>query len=53
LVNGYRGKTDTDEKLQGRIKYDIKYSEDWTFALDIKIIFQTFFSPKAKERDMK
>ncbi len=51
-VNGYRGKTDTKEKLEGRVHYDLKYVENWTIALDIQILFETVFSNKAKEKDL-
>lgn len=51
-VNGYRGKTDTKEKLEGRVHYDIKYIETWSLALDIQIILETIFSHKAKEKDL-
>lgn len=39
-VNGYRG----DTSIRKRIEYDIYYIENWTLALDIKIIFLTFFT---------
>lgn len=42
-VNGYRGETDTPEKLQGRVYYDALYVKRYSFWLDIKIIFKTFF----------
>ena len=41
-VNGLRGDTDIAE----RIRYDIWYIENWTVALDIKIIFRTVFGGK-------
>lgn len=41
-VNGLRGDTDIAE----RIRYDIWYIENWTLALDIKIIFRTVFGGK-------
>ena len=41
-VNGLRGDTDIAE----RIRYDIWYIENWTLALDIKIIFRTAFGGK-------
>ena len=45
-VNGYRGETDTDEKMQKRVEYDLKYIRDWTPLLDLKIIFMTVFGRK-------
>ena len=41
-INGLRGDTDIAE----RIRYDIWYIENWTVALDIKIIFRTVFGGK-------
>lgn len=41
-INGLRGDTDITE----RIRYDIWYIENWTLALDIKIIFRTAFGGK-------
>ncbi len=38
-VNGYRGNT----SINKRIEYDIRYVENWSFSLDIKIMFKTTF----------
>ena len=40
-VNGYRGETDTLEKMQKRIDYDLEYLRNWSLRLDIFIIFKT------------
>jgi len=40
-VNGYRGETDTLDKMQGRIDYDLDYLRHWSLRLDINIIFKT------------
>jgi len=40
-VNGYRGETRTIEQMEGRVRYDVWYLENWTFFLDLKIIFTT------------
>ncbi len=40
-VNGYRGETDTMEKLDGRIAHDLWYIEHWSLWLDIRILFMT------------
>ncbi|MGI9373648.1 MAG: sugar transferase, partial [Hyphomicrobiales bacterium] len=40
-VNGYRGPTDTTEKLEGRIQNDIFYVENWTLSLDFQILIRT------------
>jgi putative colanic acid biosynthesis UDP-glucose lipid carrier transferase len=42
-INGYRGETDTLDKMEKRVEYDIKYLQNWTLPLDIKIIFLTVF----------
>ncbi len=41
-VNGYRGETDTQEKLNGRVRYDAQYVANRSLWLDIKIIMKTF-----------
>jgi putative colanic acid biosynthesis UDP-glucose lipid carrier transferase len=40
-VNGFRGETDTLDKMQGRIDLDLDYLRHWTLALDIFIILKT------------
>ena len=42
-VNGYRGETDTLDKMQKRVEYDLYYIEHWSLGLDLKIIFLTVF----------
>ncbi len=42
-INGYRGETETVDKMEKRIQYDIQYMQDWTLWLDVKIIFLTIF----------
>lgn len=46
-VNGWRGETNTDEKMRKRLQYDLLYIRNWSLFLDIKIIFLTVFSRKA------
>src|SRR5215831_13804544 len=43
-VHGYRGETDTIEKMRRRIECDLYYIDNWSFLLDIKIIVMTLFS---------
>jgi putative colanic acid biosynthesis UDP-glucose lipid carrier transferase len=40
-VNGFRGETDTLEKMQARIDYDLAYLRNWSPRLDMAIIFKT------------
>lgn len=42
-VNGYRGETDTLEKMQKRIEYDLEYISNWSLWFDIRILFMTIF----------
>jgi putative colanic acid biosynthesis UDP-glucose lipid carrier transferase len=42
-VNGYRGETDTLDKMQKRIEYDLQYIREWSLLLDLQIIFKTAF----------
>ena len=40
-ISGCRGETDTVEKMEERVKKDVWYIENWSFLLDLKIIFVT------------
>ena len=40
-VNGFRGETDTVEKMQQRIEYDLAYLRNWSLRLDLMIILKT------------
>jgi putative colanic acid biosysnthesis UDP-glucose lipid carrier transferase len=42
-VNGWRGETDSPEKMLKRIEYDHHYIREWSMWLDIKILFKTIF----------
>jgi Undecaprenyl-phosphate glucose phosphotransferase len=46
-VNGYRGETDTLEKMQRRVEYDLYYIDNWSLMFDLKIVIMTFFSKRA------
>ena len=42
-INGWRGETDTLDKMEKRIECDLEYIRAWSLWLDIKIIFLTIF----------
>jgi len=43
-VNDLRGETDTLEKMEKRIEYDLQYIRNWTLLWDIKIIIKTILN---------
>ena len=42
-INGWRGETDTLDKMEKRIDFDLEYIRQWSILLDIKIVFLTIF----------
>ncbi|MDR1556732.1 MAG: undecaprenyl-phosphate glucose phosphotransferase [Tannerellaceae bacterium] len=50
-VTGYRGETKTLEQMEGRVKRDVWYIENWSFFLDLKIIVVTIFNMFKGERN--
>jgi Undecaprenyl-phosphate glucose phosphotransferase len=40
-VNGWRGATDTAEKLQRRVEHDLYYIDNWSISFDMRILFLT------------
>lgn len=43
-INGWRGETDTAEKLQRRVEHDLHYIENWSLAFDCAILAMTPFA---------
>ena len=48
-VTGFRGETRYIDQMEGRVKKDIEYIENWTFLLDLKIIVKTVTNMFGKE----
>ena len=48
-VNGWRGETDTLEKMEKRVEYDLAYIRHWSLWWDLKIVFLTVFTGFAGE----
>jgi Undecaprenyl-phosphate glucose phosphotransferase len=46
-VNGYRGETNTPDKIAQRVLFDLYYVDHWSFVFDLWIIVLTLFSRKA------
>jgi len=46
-VNGYRGLTDTEDKMRGRVEHDLHYIDNWSIPFDLYIIALTALSPKS------
>ncbi len=42
-IHGHRGETDTVDKMRKRVQFDLYYIKNWSFIMDIKIIFWTTF----------
>ena len=46
-IHGFRGQTDTEEKMRKRVEYDLYYIDNLSLWLDLKIIARTVLSPAA------
>ena len=42
-IKGFRGETDTLDKMKKRVDFDLVYIRKWSIFLDLKIIFLTIF----------
>lgn len=42
-INGWRGETDTLEKMEKRVEFDLEYIREWSLWFDIRIVFLTVF----------
>ncbi|KQQ57243.1 undecaprenyl-phosphate glucose phosphotransferase [Pseudomonas sp. Leaf127] len=40
-INGYRGETDTVEKIEKRVEFDLEYIENWSVWFDLYILLRT------------
>jgi Undecaprenyl-phosphate glucose phosphotransferase len=48
-VNGWRGETDTPEKIQRRVEHDLFYIENWSILFDLYILLVTPLSLLSKK----
>ena len=49
-VNGFRGETDTPDKMLNRIRFDLEYIDQWSIWLDLRIIVRTAFKVLADSK---
>jgi Undecaprenyl-phosphate glucose phosphotransferase len=50
-INGWRGETDTVDKIMQRVQHDLYYIEKWSILLDLYILVMTPFSLLAKSEN--
>jgi Undecaprenyl-phosphate glucose phosphotransferase len=43
-INGWRGETDSQEKIQRRVEHDLYYIENWSILFDLYILARTPFA---------
>jgi len=42
-IHGYRGETDTIDKMEKRVQFDLYYIKNWSLWMDVRIILWTAF----------
>jgi lipopolysaccharide/colanic/teichoic acid biosynthesis glycosyltransferase len=42
-VKGWRGETDTVEKIRKRVEHDLYYIDNWSLSFDLRILVMTTF----------
>ena len=50
-INGWRGETDTEDKIQRRVEHDLYYIENWSVLLDLYILVKTPLSLLTKNEN--
>ncbi|HVY52520.1 MAG TPA: undecaprenyl-phosphate glucose phosphotransferase [Devosia sp.] len=50
-IHGWRGETDTVDKIMQRVQHDLYYIEKWSILLDLYIVFMTPFSLLSKSEN--
>ncbi|MBD3844834.1 undecaprenyl-phosphate glucose phosphotransferase [Bosea sp. SSUT16] len=50
-IHGWRGETDTEDKIQRRVEHDLYYIENWSVLLDLYILAKTPFSLLTKNEN--
>ena len=43
-IHGLRGEIDSDEKIESRVEHDLYYIDNWSLALDLRILVRTVLS---------
>ncbi|MBU2964345.1 undecaprenyl-phosphate glucose phosphotransferase [Amphritea sp. 2_MG-2023] len=48
-ISGFRGETDTLDKMEKRVEFDLAYINNWSLSLDLKILIKTPISLISKD----
>ncbi len=46
-IHGFRGETDTDDKMEKRVAHDLYYIDNWSPWLDVTILIRTVISARS------